>query len=79
MPNMDKLNNDVTTDFCHFVFFFDSKSVAEQWIAEHPGTFLLSLEDAFLIGKEVNAARYNLSLLIEDNDDNEYKNNRNDL
>ncbi len=61
-PDMDKLNDDVTTDFCHFVYFFDSKQIAEQWMSEHPGTFLLTLDEAFQIAKLVNANRYNLIL-----------------
>ena len=56
------MKEDIVAKFCHFVYFFDSKSVAEQWLSEHPGTFLLSLDDAFSIGKNFNAARYNLTL-----------------
>jgi len=62
MPDMDGMKENVTTNFCHFVYFFDSLQVAEQWIAKHPGTFLLSLDDAFSIGNNVNAARYGLTL-----------------
>ncbi len=61
-PDMDKMHDDVTTNFCHFVYFFDSKSTAEKWLAEHAGTFLLTLEEAFRIAKEVNANRFNLTL-----------------
>lgn len=57
-----EMKEDIIAKFCHFVYFFDSKSVAEQWLSEHPGTFLLSLVDAFSIGKNFNAARYNLTL-----------------
>ncbi len=57
-----EMKEDIIAKFCHFVYFFDSKSVAEQWQSEHPGTFLLSLDDAFSIGKNFNAARYNLTL-----------------
>jgi len=57
-----KMKEDVIAKFCHFVYFFDSKSVAEKWLSEHPGTFLLSLDDAFSIGNNFIAARYNLAL-----------------
>ncbi len=57
-----EMKEDIIAKFCHFVYFFDSKSVAEQWLSEHHGTFLLSLDDAFSIGKNFNAARYNLTL-----------------
>lgn len=61
-PDMDKLNDDITTNFCHFVYFFDSKQIAEQWLAEHPNTFLLTLDEAFVIAREVNNKRFNLTL-----------------
>ncbi len=60
-PDIDQLKKDVITCFCHFVYFFDNPKVAEQWIAEHAGTFLLSLNDAFLVGKQVNDTRYQSS------------------
>jgi len=56
-----ELKENITTSFCHYVFFFRSRETGEQWVAEHPGTFLLSLDDAFAIGKKMNAARYNLT------------------
>jgi alkylmercury lyase len=62
MPDVNEFKNDVTSNFCHFVYFFDAQQVAEQWIAEHPGTFLLSIDDAFSIARNVNAARYKLVL-----------------
>lgn len=61
-PDEGRLNDDVTTSFCHFVHYFDSRSVAEQWTDEHPDTFLLTLDDAFMVAKQVNAARYHLAL-----------------
>jgi alkylmercury lyase len=45
---------DVVQSFCHFVHFFASPGAAETWIAEHPGTFALTLEDAFELGRLVN-------------------------
>jgi len=57
-PDENELRENVTTSFCHFVYFFADRTVAERWIKEHPGTFLLSLDDAFAVGKQVNAARY---------------------
>jgi alkylmercury lyase len=49
---------DVIQSFCHFVHFFASREAGESWTAEHPGTFLLSLEDAFELGRLVNARNF---------------------
>jgi len=62
LPEEDELKNNITTSFCHYVFFFRSREAGDQWMAEHPGTFLLSLDEAFSVGKYLNAARYNLTL-----------------
>jgi len=62
VPDEDGLKENITTSFCHYVFFFRSRETGEQWLAEHPGTFLLSLDDAFDIGKKMNAVRYNQTL-----------------
>ena len=49
---------DVIQSFCHFVHFFASRDAGESWTAEHPSTFLLSLEDAFELGRLVNARNF---------------------
>jgi hypothetical protein len=38
--------DDVMTTFCHYVLHFTSAATAEEWTAGHPGTFVLSLDDA---------------------------------
>ncbi len=45
----------VMAKFCHFVFFFTSRSSGESWMAKHPGTFLYSLDEAFVLAKRLNA------------------------
>ena len=57
-PDESELREDITTSFCHFVHFFRSREDGETWVSEHDGTFLLSLDDAFMLGKKMNAARY---------------------
>lgn len=42
--------------FCHFIFFFRRPEAAVAWTERHPGTFVLSLEDAFELGRRANAA-----------------------
>lgn len=49
---------DVIQSFCHFVHFFASREAGQSWSAEHPGTFLLSLEDAFELGRLVNVRNF---------------------
>lgn len=39
--------HDVVERFCHFVHFFAARPTAERWIADHPGTFLLTVDEAF--------------------------------
>jgi alkylmercury lyase len=49
---------DVIQSFCHFVHFFVSREAGEAWTARHPGTFLLSLEDAFELARRVNQLNF---------------------
>lgn len=48
----------VLTSFCHFVHFFTSPEDARPWLSEHPETFLLSLDEAFELGRLTNAAKF---------------------
>jgi alkylmercury lyase len=49
---------DVIQRFCHFVHFFASPQDSERWVAEHPGTFLLSVDDAYRLGQLTNRAGF---------------------
>ncbi len=51
-------DRDVIVNFCHFVHFFSSQEAGEAWIARHPGTFLLSVKDAFALGQLTNARNF---------------------
>ncbi|MBK5650189.1 MAG: hypothetical protein I4N50_01055, partial [Rhizobium sp.] len=53
----------VIARFCHFVFFFSSRSSGERWVAKHPGTFLYALDDAFALAKRHNARNFGLELV----------------
>ncbi len=46
-----EMKQDVIESFCHFVLLFASKDAADSWIAEHPGTFVLEIDDAFELGR----------------------------
>ncbi len=63
IPDSDRINADVITSFCHYVHFFRSPQAALPWLAEHPDSFLLSLPDAYALGRRINRARYDESLL----------------
>lgn len=62
LPEESEFQENIVTSFCHFVYYFAGHIVAEQWSATHPGTFVLSLADAFRVGQLLNAARYNRTL-----------------
>ena len=47
-------DQDGIMNFCHFVHFFTSPETAEKWTTEHPGTFVLSVEDAHALGHLTN-------------------------
>lgn len=53
----------VIAKFCHFIFFFASRSSGERWIAKNPGTFLYSLDDAFALAKRFNAHNFGSELV----------------
>jgi len=43
--------HDVVQSFCHFVHFFASEITGRRWIGKHPGTFLLTVEEAFQVAQ----------------------------
>jgi alkylmercury lyase len=45
---------DVVNAFCCFVHFFPSHGAGETWAAQHPGTFLLSIEEAYALARRKN-------------------------
>ena len=49
---------DVIQGFCHFVHFFVSEVAGKTWTKTHPGTSLLSLAEAFELGRKVNALNF---------------------
>jgi hypothetical protein len=53
---------DVVQRFCHFVHFFTDAGAGQGWVATHPGTFLLSLEEAFGLGRLANQRTFATTL-----------------
>jgi alkylmercury lyase len=57
---------DVVRSFCQFVHFFASEEAAREWTARHPGTFTLSLEHGFRLGRRTNQAGFGSALASAD-------------
>lgn len=47
----DGLGDDIIERFCHYIHLFASPEAAQAWVAEHVGTFVLSVDDAFEIAR----------------------------
>ena len=49
----------VMGSFCHHIFFFESPESGTEWTRTHgEGTFLMTLDEAFELGKRFNAAQF---------------------
>jgi len=57
-PDENGIREDVINNFCHSVLFFASPALGEQWVAEHPGTFLISVENAFELAQMINYQKF---------------------
>lgn len=57
-PETAKVKQNVVAHFCHFVYFFESMDAGMAWTSKQPGTFLLSIDDAYALGRKINAAQY---------------------
>ena len=57
-PEEAKVRENVILNFCHYVYFFASAGAASKWVPENPGTFLLSLDDAYYLGRKKNSVQY---------------------
>jgi len=51
-------DDDVMTAFCHYVWHFTSPATAQRWTAAHPGTFVLSLDDAAELARRHGARAF---------------------
>jgi len=45
-------------NFCHYIFFFPDHKSAMAWTAQHPDTKVISVPDAFELGRQMVAARW---------------------
>ncbi len=44
--------------FCHYIFFFPDRERATAWTSQHPDTIVVSLSDAFELGRQMVATRW---------------------
>lgn len=53
----DGLTDEAIQRFCHKVHFFTSPESAEEWIADRPGMFAITVDEAFQLGRATNRLR----------------------
>ncbi len=58
VPDSSDAKDNIVAYFCHFVYFFESMDAGVAWTAQTPDTFLLSIDDAYKLGKMINAGLY---------------------
>jgi alkylmercury lyase len=58
VPDAQEMQKNVITSFCHFVHFFPSREAGESWTGKHPGTFMLSMQEAYTLARLKNEAQY---------------------
>jgi alkylmercury lyase len=58
LPDAAAMQKDVVTTFCHFVHFFPSHEDGERWAAQHAGTFIMPIADAYGLACRKNEAQY---------------------
>ena len=49
--------------FCHFIFFFPDSLSATEWTKTHPDTTVISVADAFELGRRMVSARWSPALI----------------
>jgi len=57
-PEAAKVQESIVTHFCHYIYFFSSEYTGQRWVSDNPGTFLLSLDEAFALGHRKNELQY---------------------
>ena len=49
--------------FCHYIFFFPDRETAAAWTRSHPDTTVISVPDAFELGRRMVSARWRPALM----------------
>ena len=50
--------------FCHFIFFFPDSDSAAEWTKRHPDTTVISVSDAFELGRRMVSARWSPAVMM---------------
>ena len=58
LPDPNDVRKDVVTTFCHFIHFFPSRRAGDNWIAKHPGTLVMSIDEAAYVARRKNEMQY---------------------
>ena len=54
-------DDEVMTTFCHYVWHFTGPATAQRWTEDHPGTFVLSLDDATELARRHTARAFGVT------------------
>ena len=57
-PDVARVKENVVAHFCCSVHFFKSEDAGRVWTSQHPGTFLLTIDQAYILGRKINAMQY---------------------
>jgi alkylmercury lyase len=57
-PDVEKIKQNVVNSFCHYVYFFTGHEAGNTWCLNQPQTFLMPINDAFMLGQRVISAQY---------------------
>ncbi|HWP48513.1 MAG TPA: alkylmercury lyase MerB [Candidatus Limnocylindrales bacterium] len=63
-PEAAKIRENVIANFCHYVYFFSSAEAGTTWISKTPGTFLLSIDEAYYLGRKKNEFQFKEALVM---------------
>ncbi len=67
LPSQECIQKDIQSNFCHYINFFPSTEIGNQWVEKYSKTYLISIEEAFKIGQLKNQAQFGKKLQYKSN------------
>ena len=58
LPDAVDLEQDVRGSFCEYVHFFASRDAGDEWTRRNEGTFLLTVSEAFELGRRKHGSQF---------------------